>query len=1090
MRRAPPFEIASAHGGLDRARWGAPGGNTALEAREAALRLGLVAAALVSVLALAAGAGAAPPSEGDWNVTGSEAYADQAITLAWASDNSSLGNLTVAPSASLQLDNVTLFLPVLSAFDIEGSVVVRNSTLVGAGYRIIVNGTATFEDNTIMNATFGGTVIESDAATFLRNTWDCGGSSSGTIHIRRPVDFTHNTMRQACLVSFELAPLATAHTIEFAWNTFNDTGSGTQITFQDALHTGRVIFDMHDLLVDGGGWSVLIGATAPNTSHWIHDSVFINNGLATVRADDYEGDLHLWNLSYHNIYRAARINGVPGSGVVARIDNITVTGNTTDSIYANEATWIIRNSTIAGTTTQFEGDTNGHIKIYDTDDTAFDSAVSGSGGTVEHFALLNVVSLRWQGDVPMTGNLVKFRNATGRNFLNITPWNWSPSYIVWWGMYGGNSRVDNQDLRPSVEQGPYTFACAPSQFFVSVPMAPLSIVCTDDEAPTVAVDTPSFPLYTNGDTVTINGRFDEPGSGLLQARVYLGQWYDLSPPAGATGITLNLTFPLDADGGYAFIMAATDRVGHTVNVTFGPIVRDTVVPWITVENDTLPINQSTFALGGSTEPNTTLHVRFSGGWNRTVALGPDGRFSFSVPVSEGQNTYLVISTDRAGNSLREDHVVVVDRTAPVLSFIVDGQPDLDLFTTLGTALVTGWCEGQAWAAGANSSTTVGSQFELEVPLNEGANHVQVTCTDAAGNVASASADVFFDNTPPILTLAIEGASPLPDGSYLLTSNVAPLIANVEDAGSGAATVAINGFPHELLTGGTVSASVTLQDGENQVHVLAVDRAGNFAQETLHILRDTTAPVLTASWQSAGEPILEEVGGSVTAGASAHLVVVLSEAASVEAAGAAHDLPAGTSTLEVSLSEGQNVVSIDYEDAAGNTGVPVVMVITRDSVPPAVTVDSPAPGAELDTPEVTVDGQAEPGAAVLVQGARVSVGANGQFHATVALAEGRNTVTVEARDALGNAANTSVTVTYTPPAEPPAEAPAGGLELPMLVLGLAVGAGVGAAAMAARRRASPARRPGDGGPSGPPAAEPEGRAPPGPHQGPRGPQPPP
>lgn len=1046
-------------------------------------------------VALAATVAAAPPSEGDWVVNATEVYADQEITLAWAADNSSFGNLSVGTAGVLHLDNVTLFLPTWATFDVQGRVEVRNSTLVGGGYRIWVRGSALFEGNTIMNATFGGTIVETMDATFERNRWDCGGISFGTIHIRRPIDFRNNTMLRACHVAYELTPLETDEEIEFAWNTFNDSGSGTLLTFTNARHNGSVRVDIHNITVIGGGWSIVIGATAPNTSYHIHDSTFRNNSLATVRVDDFEGDLRLWNLRFDSIYRAARINGVPGRPVVAHIDNITVNG-TQDSIYAEDATWVIRNSTIGGSNPQYQAGSNGHVMIYDTADTAF-SATASSSGSVEHFAFLNIVSLTWQGGVPFVDDAVSFRNATGRNFLNVTPWNWTPSYIAWWGVYNGNVRVDNRDLRPSVVDGLRTFACTPSQFFVTVPMTPTVITCTDDAAPVFTVAAPTVPFFTQG-LVTIHGRLTEAGAGIAGASVFLGTWVDLVATVGPDLSDWNLTFFLRADATYSCALYATDRAGNRVNITYGPFVRDTEIPRIEVVDDRVPINRTTFELRGFSEPDAELHVRFSAGWNRTAPLGANGSFSFTVPVADGQNTYLIIATDRAGNSAEEHHTVVVDRVAPALSALLNGRPDRVALTTDGTALVRTVCDGYPVVLGATAQIPTAPQVdEFEVPLSEGPNRITVRCVDLANNEAQLVLDVFFDRTAPTLSASLEGNEPLPDGKYVLRSEVAPLIAVATDGGSGVGALSVNGVAYDMLSDGTIAASLALKEGENLLRILAVDAAGNSANTTLVVVRDTAAPTLTVTWQAAGKPVLLGSGGAVTAGYSVLLVIVLSEAATVVAAGVPRALTAGTTSLEISLTEGQNRVAIELEDAAGNTGVGVEMAIVRDSSPPSLSVDDPQTGAEWDTPTVTVRGEAEPGSRVFVQGKPVSLSATGQFHTAVALTPGSNTVTVEAADALGNTANTSLTVTYAPAEATPPTTTGGSLEIPMLVVGMAVGAGAGAVAMLARRR-QPGTPPSEGdlwggprsdGPAqgaGPPVELP----PPARMKGPRGPRPPP
>jgi len=92
----------------------------------------------------------------------------------------------------------------------------------------------------------------------------------------------------------------------------------------------------------------------------------------------------------------------------------------------------------------------------------------------------------------------------------------------------------------------------------------------------------------------------------------------------------------------------------------------------------------------------------------------------------------------------------------------------------------------------------------------------------------------------------------------------------------------------------------------------------------------------------------------------------------------------------------------------------------DKEAPVVTIDSPADGAEVKTPVVTVTGKVTDnvGVTLLYVGAtKVDFAPDGTFSAKVELVEGANTIKVFAFDAAGNKGEKDITVKYTKPVEP-------------------------------------------------------------------------
>lgn len=78
---------------------------------------------------------------------------------------------------------------------------------------------------------------------------------------------------------------------------------------------------------------------------------------------------------------------------------------------------------------------------------------------------------------------------------------------------------------------------------------------------------------------------------------------------------------------------------------------------------------------------------------------------------------------------------------------------------------------------------------------------------------------------------------------------------------------------------------------------------------------------------------------------------------------------------------------------------------------SLTINSPANGLEVVTPNVTVVGKTAPNAEVFVNDASGKADVNGLFSVSTSLDEGENTIVVTANDANGNSAEQEVTVSY-------------------------------------------------------------------------------
>ncbi len=1053
------------------------------KARTVVLGAGAAFGVLALISAVGALASAAPPATGDWSVAGAESYSNQVITIANATDVSgnvtAYGNLTVSAAGDLTFDNVTLVLPFQSLLDVQGRAVFRNSTVQGETWTLWIRGQAVFTGDTFINAT-GGMFLNSTTSSLDRIVWDCGGTA-GTIHIQQVIDFKSQTLQNGCIVSYEPAAQAGNKSVEISNDTVTEAGGGTGLTFADVYHTGYIQYNMHDLFINNmSGWGIYIGVTAPNTTYLIHDSRFVNTGSAAIRADSFEGNLHIYNDSFVGVLRAARMDGLPGGSVVGTLDNITVSG-TTASILADDMTWIVRNSTIGGAAPQFEAGANGHIRIYDSVDSALGSGTPAAGGSIEHFIMLNLGVPSWQNAVSITGDLVSLLDASGAVTLQVDPANWTAQEIVWWGMYPGGN-VDNRQLRPTIQDAGTSFNCTPASFLVSPGMPRVNVVCTDDSAPKIGSIAPAFPRFQNSTLVAGTARVDETGSGLTTVEFSLdGSAY--APVTFAPGDARNFSFSRAGmpDGVYHIWLRARDRTGNVGLVTAGPLTVDTVPPVLSIDPLPAIFSGSNYTIDGTTEPNTTVTISHAGGFTNTTRSGVTGSFSVGVPLDEGLNVYTVTARDPSGNAFSLAATTIVDTKAPPLVVLLDGMPATTALERTAAVRVEGFSEAAAEVrVNGQLAARAGDGFSYDLALLKGLTNLTVVATDVAGNAASWSGAAYFDDTPPALTASVDGAF-LAAGATIVTRSASAAVAgSARDNDTGVAWLVVSGRSVALDLSGGFATALPLNEGENALLITASDAVGNTATIRITIIRDTTRPGVVVSVEADTLPVVLIAGEAYTRGATATVVLKVTENGTATIAGSSHPVVGGSNKFVVPLVEGRNAFTVSVSDLAGNSAPPTTVVVQRRSGPPALTLRAPTEGAVVDQGVVEVAGTADPLSTVRVNGQAVAVLATGDFRATVSLSPGANALHIEATDEVGNTNAANRTVTRSAATGTPTPGAGGGLAaILFLVVGLAVGAGVG---IALGRSRKPKETPADEAPAQTPA--------PAYHAGPRGPRPPP
>jgi subtilase family serine protease/flagellar hook assembly protein FlgD/chitodextrinase len=233
-----------------------------------------------------------------------------------------------------------------------------------------------------------------------------------------------------------------------------------------------------------------------------------------------------------------------------------------------------------------------------------------------------------------------------------------------------------------------------------------------------------------------------------------------------------------------------------------------------------------------------------------------------------------------------------------------------------------------------------SRFSRELPpMAEGTHRLDVEARDASGNTTQATPRTFaIDETPPVV--AFGG---IVDGAVSNAVSVVPTV-SVGDAHPGTLEATLDGQP---WTSGTPVAD----EGAHRIDATAVDRAGNRTSAILRFTLDRTAPLVAFSAPPDGTVVaIDRVTVTGTTEGLATVRVSSGAYSALLAADAAGLFVAP----DVPLSVGENPITAEATDRAGNTG-PVATRVVRHL---------PNAGATLEATLAVAPAEGEPGAAPL------------------------------------------------------------------------------------------------------------------------------
>lgn len=368
----------------------------------------------------------------------------------------------------------------------------------------------------------------------------------------------------------------------------------------------------------------------------------------------------------------------------------------------------------------------------------------------------------------------------------------------------------------------------------------------DTTPPLLAISNPTSSLNTGDNTPLFSGT-GEPG---LTVAVYIDGILASNVAVNGSG-AWSYVSPLLADGSHSVYAVSVDLAGNSTTTSAIPFTVDTVLPTISMNNNTtITSRDNSPTISGTTSETGDVAVSVSLNGQNYTTLASGGVWTITLS-GIGDSVYLVTASvaDAAGNIGITSQQLIVDTILPAVAIdspvngqsIDDNTPLIFSGNTEPASVVILYLNGvpvdtlRTDAAGFWSYTSP--------LLGEGTHSVFASATDGVGNIDSTNT-IFFEVDTQNPIIGIDG-----DGSIETNDPTPTLSGTSGEADGDTVLVTINGNTYpSILSGGTWSITwpVTLGDGNYTVSVTITDAAGNAATTSQPLLIDTTPVTITLS----------------------------------------------------------------------------------------------------------------------------------------------------------------------------------------------------------------------------------------------------
>ena len=597
------------------------------------------------------------------------------------------------------------------------------------------------------------------------------------------------------------------------------------------------------------------------------------------------------------------------------------------------------------------------------------------------------------------------------------------------------------DSTVTLQPGSNSVTISASDGVAVTPVVLTIIYDAEDPAVKITGPTTADTLSTGLASIALAGTASD-NRGVVEVR-----WANSAGGSGvATGTSPSwsvASIPLFA-GPQTITVTAEDEAGNETTddlvVTLDTSLPDVAITAPSVAG-TFTTTAGTVNIGGTVSDNfqvgTVTWSNAATGASGAATLAAGDWTAAGLALNPGSNLITVVATDAAGN-LRTDTIIVrQDALAPAVS-IASPSAGPSFKTSSGTVLLAGSASDDvevasvAWSNSAGGSGTADGTTSWSVPslsLSPGDNDITVTVTDVVGRVNTDLISIHYDdNAPAVAITSPAGPSASTTGTPIDLGGTAT-DTDGEDVAVPVSVVewenlTTGGFGTATLAAGAWNAAVPLTSGLNTVRITATDAAGNASTAQILVTYDPAAPLVTILVPTTDLNISTSVtpvtvAGLVTDDVGVAGVTWASSGAVVPSTGPAS--LAGTDwSASIPLAPGPNVVTITATDTVGRTGTrrititydptnPSVSITTPTSSPTFLTTVTPLSLGGSATDNLSVQSVSWSNAATTESGTATGTGlwtAGG-----INLAPGVNTITVTARDAVGNTGTAQIVVTY-------------------------------------------------------------------------------
>jgi len=172
------------------------------------------------------------------------------------------------------------------------------------------------------------------------------------------------------------------------------------------------------------------------------------------------------------------------------------------------------------------------------------------------------------------------------------------------------------------------------------------VIC-DTTSPTAEITSPVTGFITANSTILVEGRAVDEVSSVIEVMLN-GETVSLNPDGTfSKSVALHL-------GTNTLTLLVKDEAGHYAMDTI-VIISDTAAPIVLIDepSETITTNQESITITGRVcdlPPETGVEVSMNmNGVSQEVTIDENGKFSVSVPLTDGENVISITAVDEAGN---------------------------------------------------------------------------------------------------------------------------------------------------------------------------------------------------------------------------------------------------------------------------------------------------------------------------------------------------------------------------------------------------------------------------------------------------------